>query len=84
MKTEAKKVHDFLVEYVSREDIPVQGGIIVAGWSFGIATILGLLANIEDFSANEVELRAYIKHAVLYGEVSILRIQRLTDTFNNY
>lgn len=74
MKNEAKKVYDFLVKYVSEEDIPVEGGIIIAGWSFGMATILGLLSNIEGFSANEVELRAYIKHAVLYGNTPNIHI----------
>ncbi|KAF5326977.1 hypothetical protein D9619_004815 [Psilocybe cf. subviscida] len=68
IKENAKKTHDFLVEFISRESIPAGGGIILAGWSFGAISILGLLANANAVSSKEFDLRSYIKHVVLYGE----------------
>ncbi|KAF5325178.1 hypothetical protein D9619_009903 [Psilocybe cf. subviscida] len=72
IKQDSKKAYDFLVEFVSKESIPIEGGVIVAGWSFGAATILGLLANAKTFASKEVDLRSYIKHFVLYDAPSHL------------
>ncbi|KAF5327565.1 hypothetical protein D9619_004821 [Psilocybe cf. subviscida] len=72
IKENAKKTHDFLVEFISREGIPAGGGIILAGWSLGAATILGLLANANAVSSKDFDLCSYIKHVVLYDTPAFL------------
>jgi hypothetical protein len=68
IKENAMKAYDFLEELICCENIPAAGGIILAGWSFGVSTILGLLANANAISSKKVDLRSYIKHLVIYGE----------------
>lgn len=74
IKASAKKAYDFLVQYVSGQGIQVSGGIIVIGWSFGSLIVLGLLAYADDFLTNDsdINLRAYLKHVVLYGKRVVL------------
>ncbi|KAF5327574.1 hypothetical protein D9619_004341 [Psilocybe cf. subviscida] len=72
IKENTKKLCDFLAEFILREDVPVEGGIVVAGWSVGAADVLGLLANADAVSSKEVDLRSYIKHLVIYDAPSCI------------
>lgn len=70
IKEDTKKTYGFLEEFIAKENISVKGGIILAGWSLGAATVLELLAYAGAVPSKGVqgELRSYIKHVIIYGE----------------
>ena len=68
-KQRAQEFNDFLVNFVCAEDIPVEGGLVLVGWSFGAIWITGLLAYAASFSVNDVELCKYIRRVIIYGRL---------------
>lgn len=70
MKNRARELWDFLVEFVSEEDIPPangnNGGIILATWSFGGTWMTAFLANLTSFPVNDVDLQGYVRRTILY------------------
>lgn len=66
MKARARELHDFLLDFVTEEGIAADS-LVIAGWSFGSAFILALLAHATTFSTNGVELGKYIRRVIVYG-----------------
>lgn len=67
-KNEAQGIYRFLEDFITQEDIPVSGGIILVGWSMCGAWIAALLAFASSFSVNDVEVSRYIRRIVTYGK----------------
>ena len=67
-----REVYDFLTDLVcSDESITPEGGLSVAGWSFGSIFTMALLANAPEFAvARNFDLQPYIHSVINYGEVS--------------
>lgn len=63
----AREVYDFLVHLVKTENIPVDGGIVLAGWSLGAVWMTAFLAYASTFPVGDIDLRRYIRRVVLYG-----------------
>lgn len=68
MKARARELYDFLVKFVTDEDIAVNS-LLLAGWSFGSAWMLALLTHAATFPVNDVELEKYIRRVILYGSL---------------
>lgn len=68
MKARARELYNFLVKFVTDEDIAVDS-IVLAGWSFGSAWMLALLTHAATFPVNDVELDKYIRRVILYGSL---------------
>ncbi|KAI0755694.1 Alpha/Beta hydrolase protein [Fomes fomentarius] len=70
MNERARELHDFLVEFVRSNKIPVArheanaGGIVIVGWSLGAAWMTALLANVGSFPVGDVKLGDYIRRIV--------------------
>ena len=76
MDDRAQEIHEFLCLYIRNERIPPyvelesSGGIIITGWSFGAAFVLGFVANIKRYSfllCDGIDIRAFLRYTVLYG-----------------
>lgn len=86
MKARARELYNFLVEFVRDEHIPVDS-IVLAGWSFGSAWMLALLAHAPTFPVNDLELDKCIRRAILYGLFALYHVtlissvQGLSQTF---
>ncbi|GJE93983.1 hypothetical protein PsYK624_101500 [Phanerochaete sordida] len=70
MTRRARELYDFLVKFISQEDIPAAngaaGGLVLVGWSFGSTFITAFLQALAALPTNDVELRAYMRRVVLY------------------
>ncbi|KAI0317833.1 alpha/beta-hydrolase [Amylostereum chailletii] len=66
MKARGREVYDLLRGLIVDENLPLDGGIIIAGWSYGSSWMLALLASISSFPANDVEVAKYIHRVVTY------------------
>jgi len=66
MKQRAEEFYHFLEKFVIDEDIPVEGGFVLVGWSFGAVWITALLAHAASFGVNDVELDKYIRRVFIY------------------
>ncbi|TFK94481.1 hypothetical protein K466DRAFT_593484 [Polyporus arcularius HHB13444] len=72
LKDNARDLYNFLVRFVTQNDIPkasVQGdsgGIMVCGWSFGGAWPVALLAYAKSFPVDDDDLGVYIRRVILY------------------
>jgi hypothetical protein len=67
LKDRGQEVWQFLGELIKKEKITIDGGIILAGWSFGNTWMLSVLANHRDFLDVAVDPHPYIKKVMLYG-----------------
>ncbi|EJC99741.1 uncharacterized protein FOMMEDRAFT_160186 [Fomitiporia mediterranea MF3/22] len=65
-KQRARELYDFLSLFVQSEKVPDKPGIIIAGWSFGGASMTIFLANARNFPVGYVDLARYIRNVVLY------------------
>ena len=61
------ELYNFLEDYIQREKVTKEGGLIIAGWSLGAAFLNGLLAYAPTFRVGEVDVASYIKYAIAYG-----------------
>ena len=73
MDDRARELHDFLVAFVKQEAIPRptadgRGGIVLTSWSWGGTWLTAFVSNLRRFPASDVDLHAYIRRFVLYGE----------------
>ena len=74
MQHRALTLHEFLKELVLTRGIPVaqparnKGGIVLAGWSLGVAWVTALLTHAVSFQPGGVDLGQYLRRAVLYGK----------------
>lgn len=74
LKERARELFDLLVELVQDGRVaPVQladnaGGIVVAGWSFGCIWMTALLAHVAAFIGEGLDLSAYVRRVVIFGE----------------
>ena len=71
MKQRAQEFYDFLVNFAEAEDIPVEGGFVLVGWSFGTIWITALLAHAASLAVNDVELSRYIRRVFIYGRLPL-------------
>ena len=79
-RARARELYDYLFALVKREDIPsargkgkaATGGIVLAGWSFGVTMMTAFLANVASFSS-EVQLSKYVRRVVFYGTCTLSR-----------
>ena len=77
-RARARELYDYLVALVKREDIPsargkgkaATGGIVLAGWSFGVTMMTAFLANVAYFSS-DVQLSKYVRRVVFYGTCTL-------------
>ena len=84
MKARARELYDYLVELVrSGGTRPVnregKGGIVLAGWSFGSAWMVAFLANVASFGANDVDLSAYVRRVIFYGQSRLSKLDLLAS-----
>ena len=71
-----KELYDYMVDLVKRENIPPargdgaikQGGIVLAGWSFGGLWSTAFTAYAHTFSSPDVPLDKYVWRVICYGE----------------
>lgn len=72
MTDRGRELYDFLAEFVAQENIPtpqgVNGGLTLVTWSFGGTLMAAFLANLAKYPVNDVDLRAYMRRTILYGE----------------
>ena len=79
MQHRAHTLHELLKELVLTRGIrPAQpnlnkGGIILVGWSLGVAWITALLTHVGSFPTHGVDLSQYVRRVVLYGKLLPLR-----------
>ncbi|CDO72522.1 hypothetical protein BN946_scf184983.g5 [Trametes cinnabarina] len=70
MRDRARELFDFLVDYVRREKVPQangkEGGIVIVGWSLGSTWITSLLASVDQFPEDDVQLSKYVRRVVLF------------------
>lgn len=64
----ARELYDFLVTLVKTKNITVDGGIALAGWSFGTVWLNAFLAYVPTFPVGDIDLRRYIRSVVMYGK----------------
>ena len=78
MKDRARELYDFLHTFAREECIPPTS-MIVAGWSLGAVFILALLAHAPLFVTEDKDslLTKYIRHLVVYGKPSNMRLQKV-------
>ena len=79
MQHRALTLNEFLKELVMTRGIPMtlgrnKGGIVLAGWSLGVAWITALLTHVGNIQPSRVDLSRYIRRVVLYGERVIFLI----------
>ncbi|KAI0657102.1 hypothetical protein C8Q70DRAFT_291003 [Cubamyces menziesii] len=71
MRKHAHDVYHFLVAFIEQAQIPPaqdsRGGIILAGWSMGAASVTALLAHADSYPVRSISLSAYLKRAVMFG-----------------
>lgn len=72
-KDRGKEVYDLVVDLVrSDESITPEGGITVAGWSFGATFSMTFLAYAPTYAAGSFDLRPYIHSVVNLGEIDTI------------
>ena len=73
MRKQAHEVYNLLAHLVAEHDVPPArveenaGGIVVAGWSFGAAWMMALLANVASFPMQKIDLSKYVRRVIIYG-----------------
>lgn len=69
MRDRTKEIYDYLTRFIAHEwHTPLEGGIVLVGWSFGTVWMNAFLANIDSCPPSEVNLQSYIRRIVYYGE----------------
>ncbi|KAJ8488427.1 hypothetical protein ONZ51_g3569 [Trametes cubensis] len=75
MRKHAHDVYHFLVDFIEQAQIPPaqgsRGGIILAGWSMGAASVTALLAHAGSYPVRSISLSAYLKRAVMFDVSNI-------------
>ncbi|KAI0668265.1 hypothetical protein C8Q78DRAFT_1081648 [Trametes maxima] len=72
MTERAREVYNLLAELVVDKRLPLarpqhgDGGIIVAGWSFGSVWATALLAHVSSFTRADVDLSSYVRRVVVF------------------
>ncbi|KAI0643306.1 hypothetical protein C8Q79DRAFT_1012603 [Trametes meyenii] len=72
MKDRAREVYNLLAALVNDKHLPIansqhnEGGIIVAGWSFGSVWATALLAHVSSFTRADVDLNLYVRRVVVF------------------
>lgn len=69
IRSRAQELHELLADFIVKENITKEGGIILVGWSLGAASVNALLAHAPTFSTGEVNVASYIKYVVGHGTV---------------
>lgn len=67
MEVRARELYDFLVALVKTKNIPVEGGIVLAGWSLGSVWMTAFLAHVSTFPIGDIDLHRYVRRIVLLG-----------------
>ena len=73
MREQAHEVYNLLAHLVAEHDVPPArvegnaGGIVVAGWSFGAAWMMALLANVATFPMQKIDLSKYVRRVIIHG-----------------
>ena len=81
-RARARDVFDYLASLILFENIPAvegtgedaKGGIVLAGWSFGVVWITALLAHIANFAHSDTILSRFLRRVVLYGMPSRINL----------
>ncbi|KAI0328020.1 hypothetical protein GY45DRAFT_1372693 [Cubamyces sp. BRFM 1775] len=71
----AEDVYHFLVDFIRQEQIPPvrdgKGGIVLAGWSMGAASVTALLAYVGSYPSSGFSLSDYLWRAVMFDVSNI-------------